>query len=119
PQTPELNEDEALYSENPLLDSAEVDAAEANDKPSPKGMRDWLFEQAANMKSLTSTEKAALWRESVQQYQNAKSAEQALRAQVSDITSHIEAVNSARAQILKSTQQRHTHLVERRRLDEE
>lgn len=118
-QTPDLNEDEALHSENPLLDSAEVDAAEANDKPSPKGMRDWLFEQAAHMKSLTSTEKAALWRESVQQYQNARSAEQALRAQVSDITSHIEAVNSARAQILKSTQQRHTHLVERRRLDEE
>lgn len=106
--------DEDLYTGEPILDNSEAD-----NEPTPKGMREWLNEQAQQMKLLAPAEKANLWRAAVKQYQAAKDAEQALRAQVSDILERIRAVISAKARIRQKEQERQIRLTQRRSLDEE
>jgi hypothetical protein len=106
--------DEDLYTGEPMLDNPEAD-----NEPTPKGMREWLNEQAQQMKLLAPAEKANLWRVAVKQYQAAKDAEQALRAQVSDILERIRAVISAKARIRQKEQERQIRLTQRRSLDEE
>ncbi|MBI6556735.1 DNA helicase, partial [Pseudomonas veronii] len=106
--------DEDLYTGEPMLDNPE-----ANNEPAPKGMREWLNAQSQQIKLLTPAEKATLWRAAVKQYEDAKGAEQALRAQVSDILERIQAVISAKARIRQKEQERQIRLTQRRSLDEE
>src|SRR5690606_37172168 len=55
-------QDEDLYTGEPMLDNPEAD-----NEPAPKGMREWLNEQAQQMKLLAPAEKATLWRAAVKQ----------------------------------------------------
>ena len=114
-----LGLDEDLYIGDPTLDTADSEADSANDKPAPQGMRDWLIEQAAHMKLLTTADKTALWRDAVKQYENAKDAEQTLRARVSGILDHLQAVISARARVLQAEQEHQARLTQRSKVDEE
>ncbi|NWD68963.1 DNA helicase [Pseudomonas gingeri] len=109
--------DEELYDGDPTPDASVANSTD--DKPAPKGMREWLIEQAPQMKLLSSTEKTSLWRAAVKQYQDAKNAEQALRAQVSDILERVQAVISAKTRVHQKEQERQVHLTQRSRLDDE
>ncbi|NWD74520.1 DNA helicase [Pseudomonas gingeri] len=109
--------DEELYDGDPTHDASVANSTD--DKPAPKGMREWLIEQAPQMKLLSSTEKTSLWRAAVKQYQDAKNAEQALRAQVSDILERVQAVISAKTRVHQKEQERQVHLTQRSRLDDE
>ncbi len=86
------------------LDADEAAPDTPGDQPAPKGMREWLAEQAADMKALSSVEKANLWRAAIKQYQDAKDAEHALRTQVSGISQSIEALGTARARVTQMQQ---------------
>lgn len=109
--------DEDLYTGEPTVDSPAADSPD--NQPAPKGMREWLAEQAQQMKLLTSADKATLWRAAVQQYQDAKDAEQALRAQVSDILQRIQGVLSAKARIRQKEEERQARLTQRSNLDDQ
>ncbi|WP_248805417.1 DEAD/DEAH box helicase [Pseudomonas sp. MWU13-2100] len=109
--------DEDLYDGDTTPDAAI--ANNTDDKPAPKGMREWLAEQAPQMKLLSSAEKTNLWRAAVKQYQDAKNAEQALRAQVIDILERVQAVISAKARVHQKEEERQVHLSQRSRLDDE
>ncbi|MFJ2279528.1 AAA domain-containing protein [Pseudomonas sp. NPDC087803] len=88
-------------------------------KTPPKGMYEWLAEQAALMKAFTSTEKASLWRDAVKRYQDAKDAEQVVRAHVSDILTRIEAVISAKARVKQMQEHLQVRHAQRSELDKE
>ncbi|UZE16084.1 AAA domain-containing protein [Pseudomonas sp. B21-054] len=109
--------DEDLYDGDPTSDEAVANSTD--DKPAPKGMREWLSEQAQQMKLLSSAEKNDLWRGAVKQYQDAKNAEQKIRAQVSDISERIQAVISAKARVRQKEQERQVRLTQRSSLDDE
>jgi len=125
--------DESAFSQPEALDNGDLDedlhdgdptpdASVANnsvDKPAPKGMREWLGEQAPQMKLLSSAEKTNFWRAAVKQYQDAKNAEQAIRAQVSDILERIQAVISAKARVHQKEKERQVRLTQRSSLDDE
>jgi len=110
-------QDEAPCDGGPLDAPREMDDNEP--KAPPKGMHEWLAEQAALMKTFTSTEKASLWRDAVKRYNDVKDAEQTLRAQVSDILARIEAVISARARVKQMQEQLQIRRVQRSELDKE
>ncbi|WP_210644200.1 ATP-binding protein [Pseudomonas sp. Tri1] len=107
-------QDEDLYTGEPMLY-----APKADNEPAPKGMREWLSEQAQQMKLLTPAEKAVLWRAAVEQYLAAKDAEQALRAQLSDILERIQGVLSAKARIRQKEEERQVRLTQRRSLNDD
>lgn len=109
--------DEDIYDNEPPADSPEADDTQA--KTPPKGMREWLSEQAALMKALTSSEKAGLWREAVKHYQDAKDAEQALRGQVEDILERVQAVISAKARVKQMQEHLQIRRTQRSDLDKE
>ncbi|TWC63554.1 AAA domain-containing protein [Pseudomonas sp. SJZ103] len=111
----DLGED--LYDGDPTPEASVANSTD--DQPAPKGMREWLAEQAAYMKSLSSTDKNMLWRAAVKQYQDAKSAEQAIRAQASDILERIQAVISAKARVHQKEQERQIRLTLRSSLNDE
>jgi hypothetical protein len=92
---------------------------EVESAPAPKGMRERLKEHAQQMKLLTPADKASLWRAAVQQYQDTKDAEQALRSQVSDILERVQGVVSAKARIKQKEQERQVHLAQRRSLEDQ
>lgn len=110
-------QDEAPCDGGPSDAPREMDDNEP--KAPPKGMHEWLAEQAALMKTFTSTEKASLWRDAVKRYNDVKDAEQTLRAQVSDIMARIEAVISARARVKQMQEQLQIRRVQRSELDKE
>jgi hypothetical protein len=125
--------DESAFSQPEALDNGDLgedihdgdptpDASVANnteDKPAPKGMREWLGEQTPQMKLLSSAEKTNFWCAAVKQYQDAKNAEQAIRAQVSDILERIQAVISAKARVHQKEKERQVRLTQRSSLDDE
>jgi hypothetical protein len=109
--------DEDLHDGDPAPDVPVANSTD--DKPAPKGMREWLAEQAPQMKLLSSAEKTNLWRTAIKQYQDAKHAEQAIRAQVSDILERIQAVVSAKDRVHQKEQERQVRLTQRSSLDDE
>jgi hypothetical protein len=109
--------DENLHNGDPTPDASVANNTE--DKPAPKGMREWLGEQAPQMKLLSSAEKTNFWHAAVKQYQDAKNAEQAIRAQVSDILERIQAVISAKARVHQKEKERQVRLTQRSSLDDE
>ncbi|WP_263260593.1 AAA domain-containing protein [Pseudomonas sp. RIT-PI-S] len=119
--TPEYSDgpagDEDLESGEPGGDNLE--AGSAGNQPAPKGMRQWLSEQAQQMKLLTPADKASLWRAAVKQYQSAKDAERAVRAQVSGILEGVQAVVGGKARLKQMEQARETHQAQRRGLEDQ
>lgn len=109
--------DEDLYDGDPTPDASV--ANNTQDKPAPKGMREWLSEQVPQMKLLSSAEKTNFWRTAVKQYQDAKNAEQAIRTQVSDILERVQAVISAKARVHQKEKERQVRLTQRSGLDDE
>ncbi|WP_314915544.1 ATP-binding protein [Pseudomonas helleri] len=109
--------DEDLYDGDPTPDASI--ANNTQDKPAPKGMREWLSEQVPQMKLLSSAEKTHFWRTAVKQYQDAKNAEQAIRTQVSDILERVQAVISAKARVHQKEKERQVRLTQRSGLDDE
>ena len=95
------------------------DTPSPEDVPPPKGMREWLSEQAQQMKLLTPADKASHWRAAVKQYQDAKDAERSLRAQTDDILERIQGVISAKARVKQQEHERQARLAQRRSLDGE
>lgn len=93
--------------------------ADPAQKLPPKGMRQWLAEQAQQMKSLEPDEKAALWQAAVKQYQQAKSAEQHLRGHISGILERVQAVIAAKARVKQKEQERQARLTRRRDLEQQ
>lgn len=109
--------DDDLYDGDPTPEASVANSTD--DQPAPKGMREWLAEQAAQMKLLSSSDKNMLWRAAVKQYQDAQKAEQAIRAQASDILERVQAVISAKARVHQKEQERQARLAQRSSLNDE
>ncbi|CAI8885772.1 DNA helicase [Pseudomonas donghuensis] len=89
-----------------------VDAAEPAQRP--KGFLGWLMSAAVSPEERPST-----WQAAVQQYNEAKRNEQALRARACAIIDLIKAVISAKTRIAEKEQQRLDHLAKRQGLESE
>lgn len=119
PPEPEGNLKQAADAEGQWLDDAlcvSLADAESNQtdvstaSSAPGGFRGWLMQQAAVNKTLSSAEKASLWRAAVSRYHEAKREEQALRAPLTALLGLIEAVQRAKASVAQKEAARQQHL---------
>lgn len=107
----DLEELDALAQEEEL-DNAESEPSSEDAAQLAKGFLGWLMNA-----SVAPEERPRTWQAAVQQYNDAKRNEQALRARTCSIVERINAVISAKARIAEQEQQRLEHLAKRKSLE--